>query len=230
MSIVCAYKKRLGAWVFLLSCAVSTATYAGGVGVGTTRVIYPSDRAEVSMSVSNTDADNAYLIQSWIETPDGKIAADFLMTPPLFKIKRKSENTLRLMYTGAALPEDRETLFLVNVKSIPSKSKVAMQKGQSTLQLAVVSRIKLFYRPAALVNGSRDAALRIEAERAADKVVFKNPTPYFINLTNISIGAHELKSTMVAPFSEERVDVQKGTNGELAYSYLNDYGAVVKIK
>lgn len=232
MSIFFVRKKTLGICAFLVSVIVSSGTYAGsgGVGLGATRVIYNSDRAEVPLSVSNTDPDNVYLIQSWIDTSEGQPARDFLITPPLFKIKKKSENTLRLIYTGSGLADDRETLFLVNVKAIPSKSKAAMQEGQSTLQLAVVSRIKLFYRPAALAGASQAAGAKIEVERKGDTVILRNPTPFFINLTKMAVGKYELASTMVAPFAEEQIELPKGTNGELTYSFLNDYGAAIKIK
>ncbi|MFQ6365119.1 molecular chaperone, partial [Serratia marcescens] len=67
-------------------------------------------------------------------------------TPPLFLMQGKKENTLRIIdATNNALPKDRESLFWVNVKAIPSLDK-AKQK-ENTLQLAITSRIKLLYRP-----------------------------------------------------------------------------------
>lgn len=52
------------------------------------------------------------------------------------------------MYTGEPLPADRESLFWMNVKAIPSlDEKLA---NENTLQIAIQSRIKLFYRPSGL--------------------------------------------------------------------------------
>ncbi|WP_219558676.1 fimbria/pilus periplasmic chaperone, partial [Klebsiella michiganensis] len=45
-------------------------------------------------------------------------------------------------------PQDRETLFWMNVKAIPSMDKSKL--SDNTLQLAIISRIKLYYRPAKL--------------------------------------------------------------------------------
>ncbi len=45
-----------------------------------------------------------------------------------------------------ALPQDRESLFYLNVREIPPKP-----DKPNVLQLAMQSRIKLFYRPAAIV-------------------------------------------------------------------------------
>lgn len=64
------------------------------------------------------------------------------MTPPLFVSEAKSENTLRIIYAGAPLPKDRESLFWMNVKAIPSVNKNSLE-GKNVLQLAILSRIKL---------------------------------------------------------------------------------------
>jgi P pilus assembly chaperone PapD len=225
-----ACKRQLAIVVALLMSLASTAAYAGGVGLGATRVVYPSDSKQVSLSVANTDQDNMFLLQSWIESADGKVTEDFLITPPLFVIKKQSENTLRLVYGGPPLAEDRETLFWVSVKAIPSKNKQTAHDGQSTLQLAVVSRIKLFYRPKALVDGARQSALKVRVERAGDQLIMNNPTPYFVSLVKVQVGAHALNNTMIAPFSEVKLSAPKGASGEVTYSFVNDYGGVTKVK
>lgn len=223
-------KRRLTFCVTLMLSLISTVSYAGGVGLGTTRVIYPADSKQVSLSVTNTDPENVYLLQSWIEDNSGEVTQDFAITPPLFVIKKKSENTLRLVYGGPPLTQDRETLFWVNVKAIPSRDKLAIEDGQNRLQLAVVSRIKLFYRPSALAEGAREAAFKVEVRRASDHLVIKNPTPYFINLTKLAAGSHQLDNSMVAPYSEAKLSIAKDAIGELTYSFVNDYGGVEKVK
>lgn len=40
---------------------------AGGIALGATRVIYPADARQVSLAVTNSDKNNRFLIQSWIE-------------------------------------------------------------------------------------------------------------------------------------------------------------------
>ncbi len=61
----------------------------------------------------------------------------------------KKENTLRIIdATNNQLPQDRESLFWMNVKAIPSMDKSKL--SDNTLQLAIISRIKLYYRPGKL--------------------------------------------------------------------------------
>jgi P pilus assembly chaperone PapD len=120
-----------------------------GVALGATRVIYQADQKQVSLGVNNSDDRNTFLIQSWVENSDGKKDGRFVITPPLFVMQGKKENTLRIIdATNHSLPADRESLFWVNVKAIPSVDKSQMKAN--TLQLAITSRIKLFYRPLGL--------------------------------------------------------------------------------
>ena len=69
---------------------------------------------------------------------------------------RKYWNTLRIINaTNHQLPGDRESLFWVNVKAIPAMEKD--QKNENTLQLAIISRIKMFYRPTHLAMAPEEA-------------------------------------------------------------------------
>ncbi|MDI5829406.1 fimbria/pilus periplasmic chaperone, partial [Salmonella enterica subsp. enterica serovar Kentucky] len=43
----------------------------------------------------------------------------------------KSENTLRIIYAGQPLPGDRESLFWMNVKAIPSVDKSHIEEGKA---------------------------------------------------------------------------------------------------
>ena len=55
------------------------------------------------------------------------------------------------MFTGAEhLPQDRETVYWLNVLEIPPKPKAGSDAAEDDLQLAVRSRLKLFYRPKGL--------------------------------------------------------------------------------
>lgn len=68
-----------------------------------------------------------------------------MVTPPLFRLGAGQENNLRILRTGGNLPEDRESLYWMNIKSIPSTTE--KQDNVNTLQIAVKTRIKLIYRP-----------------------------------------------------------------------------------
>lgn len=91
-----------------------------GVALGATRVIYPAGEKQVQLAVTNNDDNSTYLIQSWVENADGVKDGRFVVTPPLFAMQGKKENTLRILdATNNQLPQDRESLFWMNVKAIP---------------------------------------------------------------------------------------------------------------
>lgn len=115
--------------LFLFACHSTIANAA--VALGATRVIYPANQKQVLLPVTNNDPASVYLIQSWIENAGDQKDTQFVITPPLFSMQGKKENTLRIINaTNHQLPGDRESLFWVNVKAIP-----AMEKDQKSLML-----------------------------------------------------------------------------------------------
>ncbi|MCG8710754.1 fimbria/pilus periplasmic chaperone [Brenneria sp. 4F2] len=209
--------------VFFSLLTVSHSALAGGIGLGATRVIYPNGAAQTSLTVNNSDEKSRFLIQSWVEDSNGDKTSDFIVTPPLFVANPKGENTLRIMYTGKALPTDRESLFWMNVKAIPSVDKNDLQ-NKNVLQLAVLSRIKLFVRPTELAIASTDAPGKLHFSRVNETARIDNPTPYYITLVNISRGGKKLPNTMVPPNGNVSIALPAGTSGDLTYQTINDYG------
>jgi fimbrial chaperone protein len=80
----------------------------------------PGGTKQVQLAVTNNDDNSTWLIQSWVENADGQRDGRFVITPPLFAMQGKKENTLRIIdATNNQLPQDRESLFWMNVKAIP---------------------------------------------------------------------------------------------------------------
>ncbi|WP_368767729.1 fimbria/pilus periplasmic chaperone [Klebsiella michiganensis] len=196
----------------------------GGVSLGSTRVIYPQGNNQVSLAVNNTDPKATFLIQSWVENASESKSSDFVITPPLFVMKPQKENTLRIMYVGPNnLPADRESLYWVNVKAIPSAAKDT--KGKNALQIAVLSRIKLFVRPKNLPMASIDAPAKLRFHESGNTLTVKNPTPYYMTLVQIHAGTATLPTTMVAPMSQADLKLPANAQGNITFQTINDYGA-----
>lgn len=198
---------------------------AGGVGLGATRVIYPESASQASLPVTNSDPHERYLIQAWVEDNSGQKTHDFVVTPPLFASAPKSENTLRIMYTGKPLPQDRETVYWMNVKAIPAVNKDAI-KEKNTLQLAIQSRIKLFMRPDGLEMGEAEAADHLRFQQGGGHLTITNPAPYYETLVNLYVGGKKLPNIMVPPKGQQSVSLPAGASGEVRFQTVNDYGAV----
>ncbi|CAA0088774.1 type 1 fimbriae periplasmic chaperone (modular protein) [Escherichia coli] len=209
--------------LLLFACHSTIANAA--VALGATRVIYPANQKQVLLPVTNNDPASVYLIQSWIENAGDQKDTQFVITPPLFSMQGKKENTLRIINaTNHQLPGDRESLFWVNVKAIPAMEKD--QKNENTLQLAIISRIKMFYRPTHLAMAPEEAPAMLRFRRSGSKLTLINPTPYFITVTNMKAGNSNLPNTMVPPKGEVSVDIPHAVTGDISFQTINDYGAL----
>lgn len=218
--------RRLTASLMLaLLTAFSAAPASAGVALGATRVIYPAGQKQVQLPVTSNDEKSTYLIQSWIEDDSGKKDAQFVMTPPLFSMQGKKENTLRIIdATGGQLPQDRESLFWINVKAIPSMDKSRLK--DNTLQLAIISRIKLYYRPAGLDIPPDAAPEKLQFRRGGGQLTLTNPTPYYLAVTELSAGTRSLGHVLVPPKGEARVTLPADAGSQISWRTINDYGAL----
>lgn len=204
-----------------------TASANAGVIIGGSRLIYEGNIKEKSISVENPDS-SPYLIQSWVEDADGKNIKEntpFIVTPPLFRLDGGQKNLLRIVRAAKPLPQDRESLFWLNIKSIPSAS----DNNKNSLQIAVRSRLKLIYRP--------DSLKEEKPEKITDKLIWKkngntltvtNPSGYYMNFMYVSINNKKIKDGgFVAPHSATTFTLPEGvSSGDVNWKIINDYGGV----
>jgi chaperone protein EcpD len=213
------------------------------VVIGATRVIYNASEPEVTLKLSNEGQAPA-LAQTWVDAGDvrgapSNISVPFTVTPPISRIDPSRAQTLRIVYTGEALPKDRESVFWLNVLEVPPKPG-ADTADTNHLQLAFRSRIKLFYRPDHL-QGTPDAApaqltWRLTQTDRQPAIEVRNPTPFHVSLTEISVHTGGKVAIfddggMVGP-GETRTFALKGEVGDMPdatvhYRWLNDYGGSV---
>ena len=228
----------------ILACIFSSSAFASVAIIGT-RVIYPAAEKEVTVRLDNR-GDQPSLVQAWIDNGDpnqsvDKIDVPFVILPPVFRMEAKKGQTLRIVYTGSGLPADKESVFWINVLDIPPKDKSRMNKNH--LQMAIRSRIKLFYRPAALnAQGAENAAASLIWRKGdkSNQLTAVNNSPYYVNVAQITAedGAGRKvtseKGDMLAP-GETKNFTLKATNinqikSMFHYQYLDDFGAARNIE
>ena len=198
---------------------------AAGVSLGATRLIFPTNKEQITVKTYNSDVEGSYLIQSWVVDEQGNKTSDFIVTPPLFVQKPNSDSILRVVYVGnkSSLPQDREKVYFFNSKVIPSLSK-EQQEIANALLIATTTNIKLFMRPPQLSEGSFEAYKKISCSYNDGEIIFKNDSPYYMSLTEIKNNDEEIsKGIMVSPFSYKGVQTKSKFN-LIKYSYINDYG------
>ncbi|MDX7990967.1 fimbrial biogenesis chaperone [Xenorhabdus littoralis] len=213
--------------IFILTCIFSINISLAGVVIGGTRLVYISDQKEASISINNPEDDISYLIQSWVHGEHNETKTPFIITPPLFKLTAGNENILRIVKTGNNLPNDRESLFWINIKSIPATAKT----GQNQLQITVKSQFKLFYRPADLIDNANTAYKTLKFSIDGHKLTAENPTPYYVSFSELTTGNgvknHEIQSPgMISPFEKLSWDVPIKDINQVAWKTINDFGGV----
>ncbi|WP_411754924.1 molecular chaperone [Serratia sp. (in: enterobacteria)] len=208
--------------LLMMSCVAQA-----GVIVGGTRLIYDGGKKESSLSVSNPDK-GPYLIQTWVETTAGGAEkTPFVVTPPLFRLDGDQKNILRVVRAGGNLPSDKESLYWMNIKSIPAASK---SEVSNTLQIAVKTRIKLLYRPQGIKGTPEQVADKLTWRRSGNSLQVTNPTPFYMNFFEVKVAGKAVSDvTHVAPMSSASFALPTGVSGgSLSWKIINDYGAVSK--
>jgi len=206
--------------LLLFVLGTTTVAQAGGIALGSTRVIYPQGSKQVSLPIINSSATNIFLIQSWVANADGIRSTDFILTPPLFVMQPKKENLLRIMYVGPTLPTDRESVFYLNSKAIPSVDKHKL--ASNTLQIATQSVIKLFIRPDKLPSSSIDAPAALRCHAEGSRLTITNSSPYYVSLVELYVGGKKLANTMAPPKGTLTLNAPAG---RVTFRAVNDFGA-----
>lgn len=200
-----------------------------GIILNTTRIIYPAADKEATITVHNTGTADI-LAQSWLETlGDGSAQHDlpFAVTPALARMAGDARQLIRIIYAGEGLPEDRESVLWLNVQEIPQAADV------NSLQVAIRQRIKLFYRPRALIEDPAKAAQSLQWKVSGEQLEVTNPGPYHVSTVMLQARQHgrsllRTEGRMIAPHERLQMPLNQWVNGkpvELTFTSINDFGA-----
>ncbi|MBN3753241.1 fimbria/pilus periplasmic chaperone [Paraburkholderia sp. Tr-20389] len=227
-----------------LACALFAGAAQASVTIGGTRVVYPLDQREVTVKLNN-DSRTPSLVQVWMDDGNadakpGDSKAPFVITPPIFRMDASKSQTLRVMYTGEALPQDREAVYWLNVLDVPPKADA--KADTNTLQFAYRTRIKVFVRPPKL-PGTPDEAPRLldwkvvpAPQGKGQALAVSNPTAYHVSFSEITVTSNSAtykndKGGMVAPRGQEIIAVPQMNGvhaGKVHYVAINDYGGAIE--
>ncbi|QQZ35126.1 fimbria/pilus periplasmic chaperone [Pseudomonas sp. SK2] len=232
--------------LFVGVAALTAAQVSAGVVITGTRLIYPAGQKEITVKLDNAGTQPS-LIQSWLDTGDVESTptqsqAPFLISPPVARIDPGKGQTLRVMFTGTAIEQDKESVFWLNVLDIPPRP----QDGDlNTLQMAFRSRIKLFYRPEKLVGTASEAIDQVQWQVVAARngqgweLQAYNPSAFHVSLIELELvdGSKRERSEdgMIAPgekraFPLSALKFRPGPTAHVQFNAINDYGALVPVR
>ncbi|MFC0225513.1 fimbrial biogenesis chaperone [Serratia aquatilis] len=204
-----------------------------------TRVIYPAGAQSQTIQLTNNDS-IPYVVQMWSDinnpssTPD---TADgpFVAVPALFRIEPKTGQSVRLVFTGKDLPQDRESVFYLNSVQIPPKNVAGAQQNQ--MMVVLRNRVKIFYRPKGITGEPEKIAeqLRFSLKQQSGQWVLtvNNDSVFHASFIKAAamVGDKQVpfKADMVAPKSQASWKLDKGASSpagarKVTFTLVNDYG------
>lgn len=220
---------------FALISVAATNNAFSALALDRTRVILNEDEISSSMSLTNQNKTLPFLAQAWIENSEGeKINGPLTAIPPVQRVEAGAKSQVKVQQSIGikSLPQDRESVFYFNMREIPPKS-----LKPNTLQIALQSRIKLFYRPAALKvdQNSKPFQEDITLSKKENHYIVNNPTGYYITISDMTATikgntVQGFNPVMVAPKSSAELSGNANMAGSNpVLTYINDFGGRPKI-
>lgn len=211
---------------------IETSTQSFSVKLGAKRVLYSPDSIGVTLSVENPQ-NYPMLVKSQVFDEDKTTLASFVVTPPLFRLDGKQRSSLRVMRTGGTFVPQQETLKWLCVTGIPPKEDDAwaeeggkeQTKVSFNIQMSISSCIKLLIRPSNIMGESSERAGDITWSRNGTKLVAKNPSPFYMSLSSLSVGGKTVGELgYIPPFGTQSFNIPADARGQLEWKVMNDYG------
>lgn len=213
---------------------------SAGISLDATRLIMAADDQGKGVRIgvmSGMDSLTPYLVKTKItqDVEGTQTEVPFLVTPPIFRLDPGRSQQLLVIPKRIELASDRESVFYLSVSALPSTSEVEhISNNQTRGQLIVATGtiIKLFYRPAGLPISQREAMSQLQFTHTNSTLMVKNPTPFYITLTSLSIGGVSLPvgqlqgRSMLAPFTQEIFTNVSPRQGVITWTAINDYGGL----
>lgn len=220
----------------LLAILIFSKNVLANVIINGTRIIYPEQSDSIVIQLTNNSTTPS-LVQSWIDSGDNNSTPEntdsaFYLYPPIVKIEGLQGQQLKLKKIIQNLPVNIESVFYLNILDIPKTSELA--KGKNAIQLAIRSRIKIFYRPKGLTETPDKAYEKISYQLKDNYILVENNSQYSFTIASITSVHNKNESyvdaEMILPLSSKALPLKENCkNQDLLITYINDYGAYKSI-
>ncbi|MET3106919.1 chaperone protein EcpD [Oxalobacteraceae bacterium GrIS 2.11] len=243
------YFKRIFLFVALTitmtATMTATTTAHANIVINGTRVIYNAEENEATIRLTNVSSTPS-LVQVWLDSGDMQSTPEtgkspFIATPPIFRVEPNRAQTVRVIYTHDPLPQDKESVFWVNILDVPPMPVTKDAEDANYMQLAIRSRIKLFYRPKGLPGSAVEAADKLSWQliQKPDSVVLRasNDAVFSVSMDAASISNadknYSIVTEMIPPASSKEFLVKElkkipSGSSQINYTTISDFGSVVQ--
>ncbi|MCT6517347.1 molecular chaperone [Proteus vulgaris] len=215
----------------ILYIAISLPIYGyTSIEINKDKFIFIESKNQEVIEIKNS-INSDYFIQSWISHYDENNDSElpFMITPPLFKIEKDEDYSLKIFKIDEIEKKDRETLYKINIKRIPVLSD--SDDNKNLLHISMNSVYNLIYRPISIEKNAVDAYKKIEfLKNQNNEFIINNPTPYFITLLNVHLENISLisKSITIPPFKKYNTKNKIKKDGLIKWKTIDQYGVEIK--
>lgn len=212
----------LGLFSLVTTCVQAS---TGGFQLDRSRVLFEDGKKSVNYGITNHYAQPA-LASAMVTNFDGSPTSAFAVSPSLFQIRPQTTSQGQIVLLEN-LPQDRETVFWLNVKTILAKEN--KNKEQSSVELAIAQRIKLFYRPKGLDEKCSGAVENLIWEKTKTGLKANNPSKVSVSIVNVKKGddVQRIGDTLM-PLSEKEWKVEGKDWQTFVLTYVDEYGNVIE--
>ncbi len=206
------------------------------------RYVYnESDRGGISIDMVNGNQES-YLMEAWVNNTDEDIllpkgnntteSVPFIILPPLKKMDpgvQTSWNIRRIsnQVNGIDIPKDRESLFWISIRGIPSEEK---EKNENSVHLNIVPTFyfKLLYRPKDIEElKTSKLAKEIKLSTKKNILTIENPTPFYFTFDYLKVSGSNIRNgereITLTPFSTKKITLPNSTNGKIEWRFTDEY-------
>jgi len=214
-----------------------------------TRIIYPAGAPARTLTLTNTN-DWPVVVQTWFDhgegDPEALAAPPFIAIPAIFRLAPQAVQTLRIVATGEALPDTRESVYWLNLYEIPPAAPdpdttLDTNADTARLDLALNTQLKLFYRPQGLPQPENlteklasQLHFQIEAQNGHWFIACHNPTAWHASFAGLAVDgkagelpARQEPDMMTPPQTTRRYRLAPGTpapDATVKFSLIDDGG------
>lgn len=213
--------------VVAIFAVLSWPSAQAGVQLSSTRVVL--DEGKRSAAVYAKNQGEPVVVQAWIEGAGENMETPFFITPPLSRFDSDTERSLTITRVGPDVPTDRESYYWINVLEIPQKKEFET----NTLSLATRTRIKLFYRPSAILKLPKGPEfLQWTVTKTGNKCQLNiaNTSAFNVNFSQIELSGPPQnfgRGVVALPLTSTSVDLNScpAVGTTVTPHVVNDYGA-----
>ncbi len=232
---------KMKTFLWLWMCIVINAQAA--VIPQQSRLIFHPGEVQTPLLLVNS-GDAPVLIQTWVdsgapEKSPGSKAFPFVALPGVFTLNKDEKKQITVLRTelAATLPQDRESLYWLNLYEISAVKKGTIQPGSDKISMALNTQLKVINRPfkKAIPFTARVNAVTFQVRKMQGQVFIRatNRSGYFFTPGKMTVRAGGKGYTVyldgdktLAPFSSKEYPLMGNAPPSAASQILVDYTAL----